>query len=185
MIQHAEYDPVKRKEYYERTKQLKGRRRSSETYAPAARRTSFNRTVAAVKPVSSNARSKSPTQTLNELEGRLKRLREVLQELVKQAKARSGVETKGSTSKSSSSTKAASSKPKTAAQKKEAAKNAKEYREKNETPSQKAAQLRKQIADVQKKIAKAREELAKAEQRSKQRSKKSSSAGAQSFKRKQ
>lgn len=185
MLRHA-YDPIKRKEYYERTKELKGRSGGSadnlngsfkRTYPTPSGPAKGPTPKPAFKRVA--APKKSTTQTLTDLNARLKQLRELLKTLVAQAKERSGVES-GPKSKSDSK-KAGSDKPSktTASEKKAAAEASKKYREKNKTPDQKIADIRKQIAEVQKKIAEARAKLAEAGNAST----KKSSAGANSFKR--
>ena len=188
-LEHA-YDPVKRREYYERTKQLKGRRKG------AFERSATPRQSAALTKGGTTSKSltrqPSSTERLKQLQVKLDQLKKTLELLVKQAKARSGVETPTKKSASSSTTKTGSSstttKKLTTSQKKDAAKRAEEYRKKSDNgPAQKALALKKQIAETQKKIEKAKEQLAKARKTSttSKSLQKTSSAGANSFKRTQ
>lgn len=160
IIYHADvpYDPVKAHEYYLRTRELRGRRSG---FIPSG-----TGRVASVRNLDQRPKIKTPEQQRKEIEVRvralkvrLEKLRDVLKELVKQAKARSGVEIKD---KEVSDKASAGSKKLTAAQKQEAAKRAKEYYDKNKKPSSlsdKEKQLQLSIKQVEEKIRKAREEL--------------------------
>lgn len=178
------YDPQKRREYYLRTRQLKGRTRGAKP-APAG----FNPSGKHPKPHTPNtaaiAAKNRRTQRQRQIQGnvvalnqRLNKLKEVLRDLVEQAKKRSGVPqpvddspapakkvgTAGSKENTATREKATktSTKPqhKTAAQKAEDAKRAKEFYEKNKrgkiSERDKANALKAEIDDVEKKIAKYR-----------------------------
>jgi hypothetical protein len=98
------------------------------------------------------------------IQKRLDRLKEVLAELVEQAKRRSGIEVDDDKSKKSTAeTKPEKAKRKTAAEKKEDAKAAKERREKEQrlSPDQKVAAIQKEMAQVRDQIAEIRAKLAK------------------------
>ena len=164
-LQHK-YDPVKAREYYLRTRKLKGRRKA------AAQPTGGRPEPAAVV-----VRSKGPPkQSANQkqalaaarvaaIQKRLDALKEVLAQLVEQAKKRSGVETKPDPKKKEAAKK--DDKPKTAAEKKKDAKAQKERREKEErlSPDQKVAAIQKEMAQVREKIAEIRAQMAKTAKR--------------------
>lgn len=170
---HGTYDPVKAREYYLRTRKLKGRvqgsqaptpskqpaRRETTTPAPRARKAGIS---------TSKQRRKELKAKKAELEKRLDRLREVLRQKVKDAKQlnSSAQPTKKTSSTESSSKSTTSSrsekrdrKPETATQKRERAKKAKEAYEKEHpnTLSQDIEILQEQIKDIRAKIQKAAE----------------------------
>lgn len=166
ILAHAEvpYDPVKRREYYLKNRQLKGRQPGRGEVQPDTRTVGGRPTSGAVQP------KKSPNKTTAErvkaLEVRLDRLREILDRLVKEAKTRSGAkeEPKGSDKNSNSAGKGGSSKDSklSAQEKREAAKRSKEYREKNKKPSddQKAEEIQKKIKETLEKIKELRAQIA-------------------------
>lgn len=143
---HA-YDAVKRREYYLRTRKLKGRTKAARPKPPkktraqrqAERRRKLEADVAALK-------------------GRLEKLQAVLAELTKAAKARSGVKDKATPKKSTSSTKKAAAQKLTPTQKAKAAKAAEEYRKKNpdKALSEDIKSLNAKIKTIQERIAKMR-----------------------------
>lgn len=147
----AAYDPAKARDYYLRTRQLKGRR-PARVVAPKG-----PNSPTAV-PVASKRRHPPKKDFKAEraaLERRLNRLRDILAQKVKEAKARSGVQApvkhtpKGNAAKNSPSNK--NSKPLTAHQ--QHVKNAKARADyKPQSESQEIKQLRKQIADIRAKI---------------------------------
>lgn len=168
-----EYDPVKAKEYYERTKKLKGRRKGAR---PVGSSRPVGKGVATTPRPAARAvggPAKPPTgrtKQMAELRARLGRLEQVLDDMqarVEAAKARAGITTPtkktAATEKSKESSSEEPSK-KTSSQKKADAKAAKERYEKNKNPetSQQAQSVQDEIEEVQKKIAEAREELATA-----------------------
>lgn len=171
ILEHGEeYDPIKAREYYLRTRKLKGRQKGSVDLAGSRR--PGGSTVSALprkkKAVSPALQRRRETQArINALNERLEALRKVLRELVEAAKARSGVETpKPKDSKSKAPVKkatSAGSEKLTAAQKKEAAKKAKERYEKEKdknvslTDQEKTVQA--QVEAVKKKIVQARKDL--------------------------
>lgn len=145
---HA-YDATKRREYYLRTRKLKGRQPAK---AKPPKKTRAQRQA--------ERRRKLEAQ-VEALKGRLERLRIVLRELTEQAKKRSGVETKKTTSKkSTSNTKKTAEKKLTPAQKAKAAKAAEEYREKNpeKALSEDVKSLNEKIKTIQERIVKMRKE---------------------------
>lgn len=189
------YDPVKAREYYLRTRKLKGRRKGSrKTSTPVSRRPSriadgpTNPTR--VDPERNKRRQAELRAQKEALQRRLEKLREALAELVEAAKKRSG----GDPNKSSPSKDKAPEtqvdradrnaaekdrKPETAAQKRERAKAAKEAYEKENpnTLSKDVEILREQIADIRKKIQDA---LADAKRRQDAASKRSSNSNRRS-----
>lgn len=173
-----EYDPVKRREYYLRNRELKGRRAGSSSPSPSSRQ---NQTVQG--PYTRPNRSRGNTEArihaekrLEATQAKLERLKEVLAQLVKQAKARSGIETEDSSSKSkTSSTKSTktSNEKLTTSEKKEAAKRSAEYRKKNPEktgPRKEQAQVQAEIKEIQKQIADLREKLKARRKRSSEKS---------------
>ena len=178
LIHYSEgYDPVKAREYYLRTRKLKGRPRGSQQESPGRPRGNSStygsgQSSGNYQNASAAERQKELAAQRDALKKRLDRLREVLRELVKDAKKRSGVKTpdKASTSstKSSSSTKKSTtkskteskSKPLTAQQKREKNKAAreeyaKENRGKKPALAKEVDQLRRQVKDIENRIRKA------------------------------
>lgn len=172
LVHRYDYDPVKAREYYLRTRKLKGRPK-------AAPKQTISRSTAVARPAPvarsggkpNRADTKSRQAELRAqkkaLQKRLERLREVLEELVDAAKKRSG----GNPNKKDEKDKAPetqadkadrnkdekSKKPLTAKQKREKAKKAKDAYEKEHpnTLSQDVEILREQVKDIQHKIEKA------------------------------
>jgi chromosome segregation ATPase len=170
-LSHA-YDPVKAREYYLKTRQLKGRLKGSPKPVGRALTAAENvveakrsrvRRIAAQKAKRAKLK-KLAEERVDKLQTRLDRLDEVLKELTKQAKARSGVKTKSTASTNSTSKSNGSSKPKTASQKRDDAKRAKEQREKDGDPSlsDQAKELEAKIAKVRESITKMKEQIAEA-----------------------
>lgn len=159
-----EYDPVKAREYYLRTRKLKGRQK-------AAQEQKSGRASIAAKPLvkkQMHQKPKTPAQkkahaeeSVAHLRARLEILKEVLAKLVKAAKERSGAEdtTTSDSSKKDTNSKSEKKQDLTAQQKREKAKQEKEYREAHQTTSEKKAALQKELADTQQKIETAREKL--------------------------
>lgn len=150
------YDPVKAREYYLRTRKLKGRRVSKEEFKDAATgnegkydRPGNTKAEKAYDAQQRKARRAQLEKKQAELRQRLERLQQVLRELVEDAKKRSGVEVKKSgsdkkTSESSSSesktkskesSKSEKSEPLTESEKREKAKKAREAYEKENGPT--------------------------------------------------
>lgn len=171
---HGTYDPVKAREYYLRTRKLKGRRPAATQQLSATTRSPAKKSSAIVRGGAPNrANTKSRRAELEAqreaLEKRLDRLREILREKVEAAKKRSGGQKKESEEKTAPETqvdkadrnkaekKSKPTKPETAAEKKERAKRAKEAYEKEHpnTLSQDIDILKAQIEDIQSKIQKA------------------------------
>jgi len=150
------YNPAKAREYYLRTRQLKGRQ-------PGAAPATTSKAPAAKAPTKI-VKKQPPKQSTStkarvaEMKVRLEKLRKVLRELVKQAKARSGADPKDKKA-------TAGSKKLSAAERKEAAKRSAEYRKKhkseieNDSVDEQAKRLADQIKDVNAKIAKAKADL--------------------------
>lgn len=175
---HGVYDPVKAREYYLRTRKLKGRRRSTASInnpGKGGRRPS-NPPAKPARAGSKANRSKTKSRQAElraqkeALEKRLDRLREVLAELVAEAKKRSGGDPnkkkRGDEKDKAPETKADKAdrnkaekdrKPLTAKQKADKAKKAKETYEK-ENPNSLSMDveiLQEQVKDIQVKIQKA------------------------------
>lgn len=163
---HGAYDPVKAREYYLRTRKLKGRKSGSGLDSEVV--TSRNNAPQAGKVNRSNTESrraelKAQKEALNK---RLKRLQEVLAELVDAAKARSGVEKSDREKDAAPETKVDKAdrnkaekkdKPESPSEKKERAKKAKEAYEKEHpnSLSKDVEILQAQVEDIQAKIRKA------------------------------
>jgi hypothetical protein len=144
------YDAVKRREYYLRTRKLKGRKPGSGIRPAVKNQTRAQKTA--------EHRRKQEAQ-ISALKGRLAKLQEVLAAETKQAKARSGVKTsKSSTDQKSSSN--SDSKHLTPAEKAKAAKASADYRKKNPNPSlsDQVKSLTEKIKTIQERIAKMRED---------------------------
>lgn len=158
----GEYDPVKAHQYYLRTRQLKGRKTGSNNPTPTTvSKVATGRSGSVTVTNKMRVEPKQDVNTITEkrvaaLKVRLEQLKEELERLVKEAKARSGV--KSEPNKEPKETTSASSKPakpKTASQKEEAARKAREYYD--ETHPEQA--LERQIKEVKEKIWKARQKL--------------------------
>lgn len=161
-----EYDPAKAREYYLRTRKLKGRHKGVEK--PSSPRSSKPVLTAAqvrAKKAANNERLKKIAEArVNRLKARLAKLEKVLDELVKQAKARSGIDSKSKTTPKADPKNA---KPLTVAQKREAAKRAKERRDKEGDPSlsAQAKELDAKIKKVRERISKMRAQIAASKKR--------------------
>ena len=143
----GEYDPAKAREYYLRTRELKGRKKGSAP-PPAKGRVA----KATVTKLSSKQRAAATQAKIDHLKKRLEKLRDALAELVAAAKKRSGVDpkdTKGA--KGASST---SNSKLTPQQKKQAAARSKEYYEKNKdkSPDEQVKALEAQIKSIKARI---------------------------------
>lgn len=164
-LQH-EYDPVKAHEYYERTKKLKGRKAAVAAPASDRQRSGGDAEATLVtsprrpNPNSAKQRREAAEARVAALQARLDRLNDLLAELVRQAKARSGVE---SEKKDTASKDAASKdKPRSAAEKRKAAKAARDAYEKEKKklpPNKEAEAIEEKIKAVREKIQEMREEL--------------------------
>lgn len=154
-LEHA-YDPAKRREYYLKTRQLKGR-------TTKAVRTSKSKPTAKPKPPTKTRaqrqaeRRRKLEAEVNALKARLEKLRDALEELTKKAKARSGVKP-DSTALKKSTAKKTTAKKQTAAQKAKAAKQSKEYYEKHkdEILADEIKSLKGKIKTIQERIEKMR-----------------------------
>ena len=156
-----EYDPVARREYYLKTRKLKGRSVGSSRTAVARHPAPKTAPVVKTVPV---APKKTPSQRRQETEARvaalqtrLDTLRKVLAELVAQAKMRSGVEDAKAT------TTPQKQQPQTAQERAKAAERSQDFYEKNKEQilSDKEKTLQGQIQRVEQKIREMRAELAK------------------------
>lgn len=145
-----DYDAAKRREYYLRTRKLKGRTKTAPK-PKAPKKTRAQRQA--------ERRRKLEAQVAA-LKGRLEKLQAVLAELTKAAKARSGVKEKSDPKKATSTSKKTAEKKLTPVQKAKAAKAAEEYRKKN--PDKALADdiksLNAKIKTIQERIAKMRQE---------------------------
>lgn len=162
-IRH-EYDPVQAREYYLRTRELKGREKANAK--PPASRSPLPRTKAAPKkaaaiPSMQNRQAKQKAATAKrvaELKGRLDLLKLYLKGLLDEAKAKSGEKPNKDKPKDDPKTaKSGSGKsdPKTASEKAKAAKAAKKQYDKDNPE----AALNDEIEDVIEKINKAKQKL--------------------------
>ncbi len=159
LIHGGVYDPAKAREYYLRTRQLKGRPAASVKSSTTPRRSSSGNSP---RPKASFSQREELEARKAALEKRLDRLREVLASLVDAAKKRSGIDkpkTKDASSpetKDTKETKSKSSKtdkPLTEADKRE---KREDYRkEQGATLSKDVQQLKSQVRDIQGMIKKA------------------------------
>lgn len=143
-----DYDAAKRRAYYLRNRQLKGRKPAK---AKPSKKTRAQRQA---------ERRKKLEAQVDALKGRLEKLRAVLSELTEQAKKRSGVDTTKANSKTTSTTKKTPEKKLTAAQKAKAAKASEEYRKKNpdKALADDVKSLNAKIKTIKEQIAKKRKE---------------------------
>jgi hypothetical protein len=161
------YDPAKAREYYLRTRKLKGRKKGSQD-EPAGDRQKGTAAIAKVKKAaaptkSGEARRAEIAAEVTRLRGRLEKLKKALAALVSDAKGRTGAKDDKSKpgAKDSKDSKGASKL--SAADKKKAAERSKKWREKHKdkTPEQQVTALKEQIKDIKAKlkaaIAKAKE----------------------------
>lgn len=183
VLSHSEqpYDPIKRREYYLRTRELKGRAKGAEDDSPKSEsstgpQTSTFESNIEERQKESEKRQEEVKQRITQLKVKLEELKNVLRKLVAEAKLRSGVKPEDiEDEKSKDSPNNTGSKPKrelTEAEKAEAAEAAKERREEeaSKTDDQRIVALEAQIAETKAKIevalANARKQIAEAEQKS-------------------
>jgi DNA repair exonuclease SbcCD ATPase subunit len=162
ILSHADddYDPVKAREYYLRTRKLKGRRhgRAEPVLKGRMRGTSSVslRHPRQPKPKqTAEKRRKAVEAKVAKLKQRLERLKEVLTKLVKEAQERSGIDTphEKAMKKAKANSDRKSRKPLTSRQKHDAAKRAKEaYEKEQKDPSHEVEALQEQIKEIRAKI---------------------------------
>lgn len=184
---HADYDPAKAREYYLRTRKLKGRKPGSAKLSSTDKSNnedSSRREARGKKgtPTSKRKPRKSAEQKRRESEAKVKalktrlaKLKSLLAKLVAEAKGRSGVEPKEDPKKNAGSSKETpkekadrnasekSRKPLTAKQKAEARKRSKEnYEENKVTKKDSDSGTSQEIEKVQAQIKQVRAQLKKA-----------------------
>lgn len=151
-----EYDAMKRREYYLRTRKLVGRSRGSAQPSPK------ERPSAAVMPAKKTRgrRRKELEARVNRLKARLERLQEVLRALVEAAQARSGVDDNSAeeTESKTSNPASPSTEEKTQQEKDEAAEAAQEYRDKNKELEAQVLDLNNKIKAIHERIKRLRRE---------------------------
>lgn len=159
LIHGEAYDPQKAREYYLRTRKLKGRKKGSGDPEPSGRNSAGSKasTSRTRKPKKTSAQKRKEAEAqVAALEKRLERLKDVLAELVKKAKARSGVEDSKSSSPKDRAKQNADEKarkPLTAKQKREAAERSKKnYEENKKTPNQEIKELQAKIKAIRAQI---------------------------------
>jgi hypothetical protein len=154
-----EYDPQARRDYYLRTRKLKGRKVGSAKTAiarhPATKTAPVVKTTPIAPKKAPEQRRKDTEARVAALQTRLDTLRKVLAELVAQAKVRSGVDNAKPAPQSQ--------KPQTTKQKADAAERSKDFYDKNKDQilSDKEKTLQGQIKRVEEKIREMRAELEK------------------------
>lgn len=162
LIHGGTYDPAKAREYYLRTRHLKGRRRGAARPSPSR---PIRANQIGPHANSSKARAAEIEAQRAALEKRLDRLREVLRELVDAAKKRSGVDESKDTPKDKAdrNEKKKREKPLTASEKRKKAKADKERREKENKPTSEKdlEDLQAQIKEIRAKIKDALEDARK------------------------
>ena len=164
-----DYDPAKAREYYLKTRHLKGRRagvkqRPLGAQAVAVQPRPITRRPPAIPPKafkkSSKALRAEARARAEALEVRLTRLRKVLAELVDAAKERSGTKDKDEKTPAEKQRDAKGKDPQTAKEKREAKKRYE--KEKAQNPTAKVKELQGKLKKVQDEIAAARLELKRA-----------------------
>lgn len=190
MVGDPDYDPIKAREYYLRTRKLKGRHPAAPPPVPVGRHPAkvlpVKKHAAPLAKSTAKPKRKSAAQERKEaeahvaaLQGKLDQLHKVLAALVKAAKARSGVKpvapAKKAAPKKTAGHQPTAKEKLTAAQKAKKAKDAKDAYDKAH-PDAKAAELTKKIAEVTQKIHDMKAEIAAAQHKSQ--TKTSSSVGA-------
>lgn len=166
-LSHADYDPAARREYYLRTRELKGRTTGiSPSVTPRDRRPNRGLNDPA-KEESQDSNKLTPTQKqVEELKARLAKLKAILEELVDEAQKRSGmakpsdVPAKPDTEKAEVKAPAKKLTPKQEAEAR--ARAAEAYaKEKNKPISEVTKELKTKIADINAKIKAMRDKLSK------------------------
>ena len=163
------YDAEKAHDYYLRTRELKGRQ-SATVETPVAKTTGVVKTTVKKpgSPMKAQPVKMTPEQRraqisaqVEALRAKLAQLKEVLAQLVQEAKVRSGVEPEPVAAPTTKPTPGTSDRKLTPEQKADAAQRAKEWREANpdKAMDQEAAKLDKQIQNIQDKINQMREKL--------------------------
>lgn len=164
------YDAEKAHEYYLRTRQLKGREPGADIATTVQKPSSVKTTVKkpGASPMKAQPVKMTPEQRraqisaqVEALRAKLAQLKEVLAQLVEEAKARSGVEPEPEVESKATRTPGTSTRKLTPQQQADAAQRAKEWREANpeKAMDQEAAKLDKQIKNIQDKITQMREKL--------------------------
>ena len=174
VLEHAKvYDPVKARDYYLRTRKLKGRNAGRSDQAikrklgidPSSEvedTRSLKKRRADVKPPSAKARAERVHAEVEALKGRLVKLQAALKQLVANAESKGSSEKKSDTTTKESSDKSEPKEKLSATEKKKAAERSKDWRKENPTkpePKEKSVEeLRAQIAEIKKKLQAAVEE---------------------------
>lgn len=172
IIKHARtpYDPVKRREYYLRTRQLKGRQRGSSDTHGRSGRAQARIPSSKGKSQKQLEREREADKRIRELKARLDKLREVLKKLVRQAIIRSGVDPGKllpveKTTRSEPKSQKRDTKPaekKTVTEKRKAAERSREYYEENKPKGSQAKrekELKKEIKKAEERIEQVRGNL--------------------------
>ena len=155
------YDPIKAREYYLRTRNLKGRQGGVEqTPTSSSKSVVPVRIIKSVSPlkVTSKQRQDAVNARVSDLRKRLDTLKITLQELVKQSKTntkRDNESVKRETSQGRSEKRS----DLTTKQKREASTRSKDFYEKNKKPSDTPVDVEENIRKVREKIKKIRAEL--------------------------
>lgn len=172
LLLHSEYDPVKAREYYLRTRELKGRKPAAPKPLPTGRLGSTPNTAAPKKSGAQIARqpllNKKPMNAATakarvaSIQKRLGALENVLKDLVKKRAAIKP--TKKAAEKRLADTGGGGSSPKrdlTSKQKADNRKRAKEYYDKNKKPAEKKPEKKETAKELDEKIAKVRGQIKK------------------------
>lgn len=159
-----QYDPIDRHGRYLKERELKGRRPASTKPVVSKKNGALHPSVSRKKtPVapkqSKAAHDKAVSDKVSALQKKLEQLRQVLHDLMLQAKAK-GIDPSSSSDSGSSATKASTS---TAAEKQAEAKASQKYRDKHKndpkTPDQQLKEIQSKIDQLNKKIAEMRAKL--------------------------
>lgn len=157
-----EYDPEARRQYYLRTRKLKGRKKGGVDSATRARPTGSATPQAPRKAVQEASTARQVATQKAALEARLTKLKAVLKNLLDEAE-KDGGESKrdkeASTSKDGGKKRAESSDLTAAEKRKKAAEARKDYKKEKKQPEPETKSLEEKISDVREQIAAIRAKL--------------------------
>lgn len=152
-----EYDPIKRREYYLKTREL-AERNGTLNKSTKPRAKAVPKPAVKTRQQRQEERRRKIEAQVDALKGRLEKLRAVLAEMTKQAKLRSGQQPSKTPEKKASNQKTGAKQKLTASQKADAAKRSKENYEKNKDQllADEVKSLTDKIKTIQERIAKMR-----------------------------
>lgn len=171
LVHATDYDPVKRREYYLKMRELKGRDRSAARDSggsrPIARFSAPSSARGVVKVNDAHARQQAISVRVGQLKERLGKLKEQLESL--REKARKKNKDEGSGDKKATSSDSKDDKPLTSAEKRKKAKDAQERYEKEKKPKDKLPETEEELlAEIRKVESRIRAIIAEARKQSNQ-----------------